>query len=152
MARRTPRFPTTWTFADLSEHLGGIPVQRIRMYPTPGTATERDVIAIQDHENRSCELIEGVLVEKAMGYRESLLAGVLLHWISAFLDENDLGALLNLVPGIQATLRAVKESMSEGGSDTAAVEIDDTPALATGEDHAPVEGIAALPIEQAETA
>ena len=68
------------------------------------------------------------------------------------LDENDLGALLNLVPGIQATLRAVKESMAEGGSDTAAIEIDDTPALATGEDHAPVEGIAALRIEQAETA
>ena len=68
------------------------------------------------------------------------------------LDENDLGELLNLVPGIQATLRAVKESMAEGGSDTAAIEIDDTPALATGEDHAPVEGIAALRIEQAETA
>src|SRR5262249_26905622 len=67
------------------------------------------------------------------------------------LDENDLGALLNLVPGIQATLRTVKESMGEGGSDTAAVEIDDTPALATREDHAPIEGIEALRIEQAET-
>jgi len=39
----------------------------------------------------------------------------------------------------------------EGGSDTAAVEIDDAPALATGEDHAPVKGIAALRIEQAKT-
>src|SRR5882762_5710415 len=67
------------------------------------------------------------------------------------LDENDLGALLNLVPGIQATLRAVKESMGEGGSDTAAVEIDDAAALAAGEHDAPVEGIAALRIEQAET-
>src|SRR5215831_6792428 len=67
------------------------------------------------------------------------------------LDENDLRALLNLFPGIQATLRAVKESMGEGGSDTAAVEIDDTPALATREDHAPIEGIAPLWIEQAET-
>ena len=59
------------------------------------------------------------------------------------LDENDLGAMLNLIPRIQATFRAVKESMGEGGSDTAAVEIDNTPALATGEDHAPVEGITA---------
>ena len=67
------------------------------------------------------------------------------------LDENDLGALLNLIPGIQAPLRAVKESMGEDGSDTAAVEIDDTPALATGEDHSLVEGIAALRIEQAQT-
>ena len=66
------------------------------------------------------------------------------------LDENDLGAMLNLIPGIQAAFRAVKESMGEGGSDTAAVEIDDTPALATGEHDASVEGIAALRIEQAE--
>src|SRR5215475_2986437 len=50
----------------------------------------------------------------------------------------------------KATLRAVKESMGEGGSDTAAVEIQDTPALATREDHAPIEGIAFLCIEQAE--
>jgi len=41
--------------------------------------------------------------------------------------------------------------MGEGGSDTAAVEIHDTPALATREDHAPIEGIAPLWIEQAET-
>ena len=67
------------------------------------------------------------------------------------LNENDLGALLNLIPGIQATLRAVKESMGEGGGDTAAVEIDDTPALATREDHAPIEGIVPLRIDQAET-
>ena len=43
------------------------------------------------------------------------------------LDENHLGALPNLLPGIQATLRAGKESMGEGGSDTAAVEVDDAP-------------------------
>ena len=67
------------------------------------------------------------------------------------LDENDLGALLNLVPGIQATLGAVEESMGEGGSDASTVEIDDAPALATGEDHSLVEGIAALRIEQAQT-
>ena len=60
------------------------------------------------------------------------------------LDENNFGAMLNLIPGIQATFGAVKESMSEGGSDTAAVEIDNTPALATGEDDAPIEGIAAV--------
>src|SRR4030095_10272271 len=60
------------------------------------------------------------------------------------LDENDLGALLRVIPPVQATFRAVKESMGEGGSDTAAVEIDNTPALATWEDHTPVEGIAAM--------
>jgi len=67
------------------------------------------------------------------------------------LDENDFRALLNLVPGIQTTLRAVKESMGECGSETAAVEIDDTAALQAGEHDAPVEGIEPLRIEQAET-
>jgi hypothetical protein len=67
------------------------------------------------------------------------------------LNENHLRTLLNLLPGIQATLRTGEESMSDGGSDTAAVEIDDVSALAAGEDDASVEGIAALCIDQAET-
>ena len=67
------------------------------------------------------------------------------------LDENDLGALLNLLPGIQAALGAGEESMGKGGSDTATVEIDDAPVLAAGEDDAPVKGVAALRVEQAET-
>src|SRR5260370_42001510 len=67
------------------------------------------------------------------------------------LDKDHLGALLNLLPGIQATLGAGEESMSENGSDTAAVEVDDASALAAGEDDAPVEGVAALLIEQTET-
>jgi len=41
--------------------------------------------------------------------------------------------------------------MGEGGSDTAAVKVDDASALAAREDDAPVEGVAALWVEQAET-
>lgn len=41
--------------------------------------------------------------------------------------------------------------MDEGGSDTAAVEVDDVSALAAWEDDAPVESVAALWVEQAET-
>ena len=41
--------------------------------------------------------------------------------------------------------------MGEGGSDTAAVEIDDAATLQAGEHDAPVEGIVALQIEQTET-
>ena len=67
------------------------------------------------------------------------------------LDENHLGALLNLLPTIQATLGAGEESMGKGGSDAAAVEVDDASALATREDDAAVEGVAALCVEQAET-
>ncbi len=67
------------------------------------------------------------------------------------LDENHLGALPNLLPGIQATLGAREESMSEGGTDTAAVEVNDASALAAWEDDAPVEGVAPLRVEQTET-
>ncbi len=41
--------------------------------------------------------------------------------------------------------------MGEGGSDTATVEVDDVSALAAREDDAPVESVAALWVEQAET-
>ena len=58
-----------------------------------------------------------------------------------------LGGLLNLLSGIQATLRSREEAMSENGSDTAAVEVDDVSALAVREADAPVEGIAALWVE-----
>jgi len=41
--------------------------------------------------------------------------------------------------------------MSEGGTDTAAVEVNNASALAAREDDAPVEGVAALRVEQTET-
>ncbi len=71
-ARETPSsstYPMEWTAADWQERLGGIPLQRIRMYPRPGMATERDVLEIHARTDRLCELIDGVLVEKPMGLR-----------------------------------------------------------------------------------
>ena len=65
--------------------------------------------------------------------------------------QNHRRKLANRFPGEQAALGAGKESMGEGGSDTAAVEVDDASALAAREDDAPVEGVAALWVEQAET-
>ena len=41
--------------------------------------------------------------------------------------------------------------MSESGTDTATVEVDDAACLAAREDDAPVKGVAALRVEQAET-
>ena len=73
------------TIADLLEELGDISPQRIRLSPAPGMATEKDVVRIESQENRLYELIDGVLVEKAMGARESLIAGVLIHLIWDFL-------------------------------------------------------------------
>ena len=66
-------------------------------------------------------------------------------------NQNHRGKLANRFPGEQAALGAGKESMGEGGNDSAAVEVDDASALAAREDNAPVEGIMTLRVEQAET-
>jgi hypothetical protein len=58
--------PVIDTLADLLERLGGIAPDRVRFRPAPGTATEADVIAVRERHQRICELIDGVLVEKAM--------------------------------------------------------------------------------------
>jgi Uma2 family endonuclease len=83
--------PELTTVADLIDALGGVPPERIRLHPTPGTATEQDVIDLHDRQNRLFELVDGVLVEKAMGYYESLLAAVLLQLLRNFADEHQLG-------------------------------------------------------------
>jgi Uma2 family endonuclease len=81
------------TLADLVERLGQVPLDRIRMRPAPGTATVEDVIRIEQDENRLCELVEGVLVEKVMGFRESLLAIAIAHYLREY-------AVLQLFPGL----------------------------------------------------
>jgi Uma2 family endonuclease len=86
--------PPDWTLADLLLHLGGIPPERIRMFPPLGTATENDVIEADTHADRLCELIDGVLVEKTMGYIESLIAVKIIQLLAAFVDARDLGIVL----------------------------------------------------------
>jgi len=98
--------PTIDTLADLLERLGGIPPERIRYQPYPGTATEEDVIRIEQEENRLCELVDGVLVEKAMGFRESLLAAALADFLRQFEVPRNLGlvtgadGMVRLFPGL----------------------------------------------------
>ena len=77
--------PIEWSLADLQRHLGGIPLDRIRLYPPPGMATEQDAMQVRNRDDRLCELIDGVLVEKAMGSYESFLAGVLIQLINNYL-------------------------------------------------------------------
>ncbi len=82
---------TIHTLADLVERLGSIPLERIRFRPYPGTGTEADVIRIEREENRLCELVEGVLVEKPMGFRESLLATAMIQYLRDFSTPSNLG-------------------------------------------------------------
>jgi Uma2 family endonuclease len=107
MAQITESILGTWTVADLVERFGeDIPLYRIRQHPPPGTATERDVIEIHDRENRLCELVDGVLVEKTVGTYESYLASLLVQILGAFVREHDLGitlapdGMMRLAPGL----------------------------------------------------
>jgi Uma2 family endonuclease len=81
------------TVAELLEQLGNIPAFRVRLQPTPGTATESDVLALHDHENRLFELVDGVLVEKAPGFRESVLAIAIASALSTFVRRANLGVV-----------------------------------------------------------
>ncbi|HLN28523.1 MAG TPA: Uma2 family endonuclease [Gemmataceae bacterium] len=89
------------TIADLLKRLGDIPPERVRARPYPGTATEQDVIDIEAREGRLCELVDGVLVEKTVGYYEARLATILGYFLEHFLGEHDLGIVL----GADGTLR-----------------------------------------------
>lgn len=95
VTRRTPpRRSAFTTVAQLQEHLGGVPGSRIRLWPPPGEATEQDVLDVLAHEDRICELIDGILVEKVTASYESLLAGALLHFLYLYLDEHNIGLVL----------------------------------------------------------
>jgi Uma2 family endonuclease len=80
---------TTWE--DRMHDLGNIAASRIRSEPAPGTATIEDVTRLRDTERRLYELVDRTLVEKSMGWQESLLAGVLLHWMHSYLDAHRIG-------------------------------------------------------------
>jgi Uma2 family endonuclease len=86
-----PLPPPDWTVADLLDQLGGIPPERVRMTPFPGTATEQDAIDMDDRGGPLCELIDGTLVEKTMGVYESWLACRIIALIGPFVEKHRLG-------------------------------------------------------------
>ena len=94
------------TLADLMERLGRVPLERIRFRPPPGTATESDVLEVRSREQKCCELVDGVLVEKAVGYEESILAIYIASMLGEFVRERNLGhvtgeqGMVRLSPGL----------------------------------------------------
>jgi Uma2 family endonuclease len=96
----------TWTAANLVERFGPVPLSRVRLDPPPGTASEEDVVEIHDREDRLCELVDGILLEKAAGIYESYLAALLTHFLGSYLAEDNLGIVLGadgmmrLAPGL----------------------------------------------------
>lgn len=79
------------TVAELLSALGDIDPERIRMEPAPGTATEADVLKFSEKDDTVYELVDGTLVEKAMGWGETDLAYWLIELFNEYLRESDLG-------------------------------------------------------------
>lgn len=81
--------------------MGGVPLSRIIFNPWPGTATEADLLYMAEHEKRLCELIDGTLVEKPVGFWEGLIAANIIGLLAAYVNPRDLGAVF----GADSTLR-----------------------------------------------
>jgi Uma2 family endonuclease len=96
--------PTFANVAELVRLLGGIPLRRIQLDPAPGTATIRDLLHRSARDNTLYELVDGTLVEKVMGYRESEMALDLAADIKNYLRVHDLGVLT----GADGTMRLMK--------------------------------------------
>jgi Uma2 family endonuclease len=98
---------TEWTLERLMDMFGPIPFSRIRSDPPPGYGTEEDVVEIRNKERRLYELIDGVLLEKPMSYRESVIAIFLSRVIGNFVAERDLG----LVSGEAGMMRMLPSNV-----------------------------------------
>jgi Uma2 family endonuclease len=97
--------PEADTFAAVLHNLGDVPPHRVLMRPYP--ATEEDVVRLaHGTPRRLCELVDGVLVEKALGYREAMLAMWIGTCLNNFVRPRKLGyvagadALMRIFPGI----------------------------------------------------
>jgi Uma2 family endonuclease len=93
------------TLADLVRRLGGVPLDRIRFHPPPGTATVQDALETCERGEGLCELVDGVLVEKVMRFTESRLAMYLAGLLNAFVIPRNLG----IVTGPDGTLELMPD-------------------------------------------
>jgi Uma2 family endonuclease len=94
---KPPRFDTA---AEWLHALGDVPPERIIFNPLPGTATEDDLLHFVERD-KLCELIDGTLVEKPVGYDEAIIAANLTIRLGAYVERTDLGVL----SGADSTLR-----------------------------------------------
>ncbi len=78
------------TLADHLVLLGGISANRVRLSPPPSLAAMEDLITA--HQQGSlCELVDGTLVEKAIGYEQSVVAATILRIIGWYVSKRGLG-------------------------------------------------------------
>jgi Uma2 family endonuclease len=94
------------TLADVLRRLGGVSLDRVRFRPFPGTASKADILTLKAREHRLCELVEGVLVEKAPGFTGSILVPCLVLHVYPHVRSRNLGLLtgasgpMEILPGV----------------------------------------------------
>ena len=92
------------TLLELARRYGNLPARRIRLDRYP--ADEVDVEELHNTEGRIYELVDGLLVEKEMGFQESMIAMKLGRMLGNFLDGKRLGVvagadgMMKLAPGL----------------------------------------------------
>ena len=91
----------------MQQHLGNVSARRIRLTPSPGHATESDLLAVHAREDRLFELIDGTLVEKCTGWYESMIAVAIVREMSGFVNRHNLGRVL----GADAELRILERQV-----------------------------------------
>jgi Uma2 family endonuclease len=112
MIIRTPTaelsLPTDWKFSDLLDRLGDVVPERIRLNPWPGQATDEDCTESKDRFGCLCEMVDGVLVEKVMGFEEARLATALAHLIGDYLVRHPLGIVFGADGPVRVDSRVIR--------------------------------------------
>ena len=76
----------------LLRRLGDVAPERVLLDPLPGTATEADALRLKESADmRLCELIDGTLVEKAVGDEEGFVAAELIGHLMPHVRRAGLG-------------------------------------------------------------
>ncbi|MFO0842832.1 MAG: hypothetical protein U0797_10610 [Gemmataceae bacterium] len=83
--------------------MGGVPPRRVLLKPLPGKATEKDLLAHHRRTGRICELVDGILVEKPVGYNESYIASEINMHLRLHAKKHKLG----YVTGEHGTMRSM---------------------------------------------
>ncbi len=114
-------FAISTTLEERLVELGGVARDRVRAEPAPGTATLNDLLQINEcSELALYELIDGCLVEKAMGYEASIVAMAIVRIIGTYVSQNRSG-LVSGPDGFFKLLASVR------GPDVAYVAVDRLP-------------------------
>ena len=96
------------TIADVQERLGYVPVERIITRVLPGCATEQDLLDTSITGDRGCELVDGILVEKAMGFRADYLGIWIGHLLLNYVAVNNVGGVGGAQGGVRFRVGLVR--------------------------------------------